>query len=576
MDLLTPTQETMLADERHLLAELRAALQHFGASREDLAKLEESIRQLDDFFLLVIVGEYNTGKSTIINALLGQKVLADGYVPTTRQINILRHGDSLSQQQLPDNTLLITAPVDVLREVSVVDTPGANAIFREHEQLTSDFVPRSDLVLFCISADRAFSESERAFLEPIRDWGKKVVVVLNKIDYLENEQELAQIIAFVRDSTQRTLGIQPQIFPVSAQKALRAKQGQPQLWQASQFEALENFITHNLDAHSRLQLKLGNPLGVGQHLVQRYLKATSDQQLVLTEDLTMLNNVERQQSVYSGDLQRDFELRLKAIDNVLLQMEQRGHQYFEELFQLRRVFDLFKKEEIQQGFERQVVADTPKQIESKVSDLIDWLIESDLRQWQGINDYLAEQRRKHRQNLIGDEPNATFNFQRGQLLDGLGRDVQRVVEEYNITQESAQMAESTQNAVATMAALQVGAVSLGALLAVIVGSSVAMDATFILSGSLLAAVGLFIIPARRRQADQELRERINTMRENLVSTLRRQFTREAERINNRLQVAVSPYARFVRSEQTRLQTAEKTLQELNQKLADLQSKITKL
>ena len=71
-----------------------------------------------------------------------------------------------------------------------MDTPGTNAVLREHEALTREFVPRSDLVLFVTSADRPFTESERAFLEAIRDWGKKIVVVVNKIDILETEDDL--------------------------------------------------------------------------------------------------------------------------------------------------------------------------------------------------------------------------------------------------------------------------------------------------------------------------------------------------------------------------------------------------
>ena len=76
----------------------------------------------------------------------------------------------------------MTAPVELFRDVHIVDTPGTNAIIREHERLTTDFVPRADLVLFVTSADRPFTESERAFVESIRAWGKKIVIVVNKVD----------------------------------------------------------------------------------------------------------------------------------------------------------------------------------------------------------------------------------------------------------------------------------------------------------------------------------------------------------------------------------------------------------
>ena len=81
-----------------------------------------------------------------------------------------------------------------------MDTPGTNAVLREHEALTRDFVPRADLVLFVTSADRPYTESERAFLEALREWGKKVVVVLNKADLLETPEDVGQAsLAFVRE-----------------------------------------------------------------------------------------------------------------------------------------------------------------------------------------------------------------------------------------------------------------------------------------------------------------------------------------------------------------------------------------
>jgi predicted GTPase len=79
----------------------------------------------------------------------------------------------------------VNYPVEWLRDINIVDTPGTNAVIRKHEQITSEFVPRADLILFVTSADRPFTESERQFIERIRDWGKKVVFVVNKIDIHE-------------------------------------------------------------------------------------------------------------------------------------------------------------------------------------------------------------------------------------------------------------------------------------------------------------------------------------------------------------------------------------------------------
>jgi ribosome biogenesis GTPase A len=173
MRILNEKQETLLKEERQFLNDLRLTLANFGASQEDLKTLGESIRQLDELFLLVMVGEFNAGKSAFINALLGQKLLKEGVTPTTTQINILRYGAQQERQVIDENLHSLTLPVDWLAEISIVDTPGTNAIIRSHEAITSQFVPRSDLVIFITSADRPFTESERAFMEKIRAWGKK-------------------------------------------------------------------------------------------------------------------------------------------------------------------------------------------------------------------------------------------------------------------------------------------------------------------------------------------------------------------------------------------------------------------
>ncbi len=137
---------------------------------------------------------------------------------------------------------MTTAPAELLREVQIVDTPGTNAIIREHEQITTNFVPRADLVLFVTSADRPFTETERAFLETIRGWGKKIVVVVNKVDIFERPEELDEVLTFVRSASQQLLGTSPEVFAVSARLALRAKQGSPSVWTASRFEPLERYI----------------------------------------------------------------------------------------------------------------------------------------------------------------------------------------------------------------------------------------------------------------------------------------------------------------------------------------------
>jgi small GTP-binding protein len=203
---LSNQQDALLREERALLMRLRTALARIDAADDQQQALDQSIAQLDELFLLVVVGEFNAGKSAFINAFIGQPLMKEGVTPTTAVITVLEHGDLPEQTVRQANLLVIKAPIDLLREIRIVDTPGTNAIIREHETMTAEFIPRSDLVFFVTSADRPFTETERGFMEHIRGWGKKIVVVVNKSDILEGAAQVGEIRSFVADNARSLLG----------------------------------------------------------------------------------------------------------------------------------------------------------------------------------------------------------------------------------------------------------------------------------------------------------------------------------------------------------------------------------
>ncbi|MFA5810289.1 MAG: dynamin family protein, partial [Thermoleophilia bacterium] len=185
--LLTEPQSRFLREEKEALAEVRQALADLEVPAGALATLQKAILQLDELFLLVIVGEFNAGKSALVNALLGEKVLPEGATPTTSRVTLVKWGERAGEEVVDEGFAIVTHPLQLLKELNIVDTPGTNAVIRRHERLTEEFVPRSDLVIFATSADRPMTESERQFLERILAWGKKVVFVLNKADILEGD-----------------------------------------------------------------------------------------------------------------------------------------------------------------------------------------------------------------------------------------------------------------------------------------------------------------------------------------------------------------------------------------------------
>lgn len=570
--ILTDAQDELLREERRALARLSAALARFDAAPDQQEALTHSIEQLDELFLLVVVGEFNAGKSAFINALIGSRVVQEGVTPTTAQIDVLQYGAVIAREPRGPALHVITAPAPILRDIHIVDTPGTNAIIRKHEAITSEFVPRSDLVLFVTSADRPFTETERAFLETVRGWGKKVVVVVNKVDILETERQVEEIRSFVADNVRALLGFSPEIFPVSARLALRAKEGDPSAWAASRFEALERYIHDTLESPRRVNLKLMNPLGVGLALTDRHSTIVRDRAALLKDDFTTLDEVDRQLAVYQQDLARDLDFRMADIDRILLEMEKRGHAYFDETMRIGRVMDLLNRSRMQQGFEQQVVADAPMQIERKVGELVDWLVEADLRQWQRVTGHLADRRRQHRDRIVGDEDSRRFNDDRSRLIDSVGREAQRVVDSYDRQSEARELADSARNAVAAAAAVGAGALGLGAIVT-IAATTAAADVTGIIMASVVAAIGFFILPAKRKKAKDEMRRKVADVRRRLSEALRAQFGKEIERSGERIRESIAPYSRFIRAEGERLRDTEQELRDIGLTLNGLKSRI---
>ena len=572
--ILTDEESQLLVDERRTLASLRLTLERTGMDAEDARSFDGSLRQLDELFLLVVAGEFNAGKSAFINALVGETLLEEGVTPTTQRVTLLRHGNVRSATPESDAFEVVEAPIEILQTLNIVDTPGTNAVQREHEAITREFLPRSDMVLFVTSADRPFTESERAFLEGIRDWGKKVAVVVNKIDLLANAEDVEKVIAFVHDNATSLLGREVKVFPVSARQAGQGKSTADEaLMETSRFEPLETFIVRTLDDRERIRLKLLNPLGVARALADKYAGMVTAELGLLADDLRMLDDIEAQLAVYERDQLRDFVYRLSDIDNALLDFESRGANFFEETLRLSRVFDLVNKAKVKSDFEKKVVGDLPRVVENRVEGVIDWMVESELEQWKAVMLHLDERKAAHDERIVG-KLQATFVQDRKRLLETVGSAARSAIDGYDRESESSRLAESVQTAVAGTALLEVGAVGLGALVAAI-ATTTAADVTGILAAGALSIVGLLVLPAKRRKAKTELNLKVGEVRDKLMSSLRNQFESETKASLLRIREAVAPYTRFVRSERDRLEAARGELADAQDALSRLETAINR-
>jgi len=454
----------------------------------------------------------------------------------------------------------------------MVDTPGTNALDRSHEALTTHYVPRADLVFFVTSADRPFSESERLFLAGIREWGKKVVVAVNKIDILKSPGEISEVLNWVRSNGMRLLGSTPEVFAVSALRARQAQEsGDAAALAASGLPEIENWLQATLDDSERLRLKLGNPLGVAGRLLEIGLGAVDGGLALLRDDLATIADIESQSATWTGDVEREFGLRLADIDNSLYEMEKRGLEFFDATVRLSKLPKLFDKETLRQRFEREVVAEAPQRVEAKVESLIDWLVESDLQQWQSVVNHVNRRAAAHADRMVG-EVGGRFEADRGHLLATVGRAAADGLASYDRSDEARRMADDVSKAVTGTALAGVGAVGLGATVAM-VASSTAVDITGLLAAGLLFSFGLFILPHRRRRAKTELKAKIAALRTEIMSALKAQFDVEATRSRARLANTIAPYTRFVRTESDRLQAEKRELEGLAGKVQSLKAKV---
>jgi GTP-binding protein EngB required for normal cell division len=227
-----------------------------GCVRDETARSLATVKsKLDEeAFNLVILGQFKRGKSTFINALLGENILPTAIVPLTSVVTILRYGaelkievryhdDRIEVIALPDLPSYITErgnpqnkksvkevtvfyPSEYLKGgVRIIDTPGVGSVYRHNTDVAYNYLPYVDAGIFIISADPPLSESELQFLKDIRGFVDKLFFAMNKIDQVSDEDR-RESLEFTARILEQVLGVGAvKIYPLSARWALEAKKG---------------------------------------------------------------------------------------------------------------------------------------------------------------------------------------------------------------------------------------------------------------------------------------------------------------------------------------------------------------
>ncbi|MGF1491513.1 MAG: dynamin family protein [Microcoleaceae cyanobacterium] len=242
----------VLQDYRSELDELLQETQQLAAdiNNPGLQDTTDRLRRnINEPFLFVVVGEVKAGKSSFVNALLGAEVCATDIEPCTDSVQQIAYAPEKFVTQIEPSLRKIGLPIEILQDISIVDTPGTNTIVQDHQIITERYIPNSDLTFFVLFAKNPYQKSAWDFLNYVAmEWRKKVVFILQQADLLRPD-DLTRNIERVREYANQKQIQSPVIFATSAERELYQE---PE----SGFESVRDYIRSMVSSGEAYRVKL--------------------------------------------------------------------------------------------------------------------------------------------------------------------------------------------------------------------------------------------------------------------------------------------------------------------------------
>jgi len=269
-----------------LVKDLQQLSQEIG--HKALAVMVGELRnRMSEPFMFVVVGEVKAGKSSFVNALLesNREICAVAPQPMTDTVQQILYGEKEETVIVNPYLKKIFLPIDILRDIAVVDTPGTNSIIERHQEITENFIPASDLVIFVFEAKNPYRQSAWDFFDFIhRDWHKKIIFVLQQKDLL-SEADLAVNERGLYDfAIKKGMG-EPAIFATSAKAELEGHFDQ------SNFSAVRDYIRTHVTGGRAAALKLKNNLTTSHHILERLRSDLDTRAEQFLEDTEFRNDI---------------------------------------------------------------------------------------------------------------------------------------------------------------------------------------------------------------------------------------------------------------------------------------------
>ena len=278
--------------------------------KELMQTVEDIKARINDPYMFVIAGEVKAGKSSFINALLDtdKEICKVAASPMTDTIQQIVYGDEESITDINPYLKRITQPVEILKEVAIVDTPGTNTIIDHHQEITERFIPSSDLIVFVFESKNPYRQSAWDFFDFIKDeWRKKVVFILQQKDLMQPDDLITNING-VREYASKKGIVDPKVFPVSALMEIKGQK------EDSGFKEVRKFIKDNITGGKAPYLKIINNADTALNINERILTGVKLRKQQLKSDQKFREDIKETLDRQEGKTQRQVD---QLVENLL-------------------------------------------------------------------------------------------------------------------------------------------------------------------------------------------------------------------------------------------------------------------
>jgi len=559
MNIVSEKYSAVIDETKLILAKLQVNVRAHASEELEL-KLRAAIENLENLFLIVFVGEFSTGKSSIINALIGEKVLEEGITPTTDKISIIRYGEERGST-IENNIHTITVPEKSLENLFFVDTPGTNVTLEQHEKITQDFIPRADIIFFIIGAERAVTGSESDFIQFLKeDWKKNVVFLLNKIDIAADEEEFQKLLDHSSSELSRLFNIESHIIPISAKKELEAPGSTD-----SGFDKLKTFLFETLSEEEKVRIKILSALELSEKLADETEVSIDESIEKIKSDVEKLNDFENRIDGMKEDVVSNSSQFTERIKGRLLEFKNRGVEFIDGLIRFENVFKLIRKDKIAREFEQSVSLQTVKEIEKDLDDMVAWTENSTRNIFDSALKFYRDSIEEEQSRLT-----SPFMQHRLKLIDTVRAELEIRKHQIDPKVLGGNLVDSARSAVASVLGVQVGSLALGATV-VSAFSSFIVDITGILTTVALVATAFAILPRKRSGAMKEFSSKVDNLTAELTTSIRSQLTRDLDNVKMQVVDSISPLRNFYRTEEKKLTESKEDIQRIKKNLSEIKA-----